>query len=155
MGQVGKKTGGRAKGTPNKATIERELEAARALDKSRALGRPLARDRLDELLDVALGAMQRHQPVTKEMVDRARAAGNANVKESKGDWDGFGDWWDRAAFAAKALAPYQSATYKAIAVQMAPIAEPARAPADNVRQIDDSNAVSRVYLRVMKGGKAA
>jgi hypothetical protein len=152
----GRKTGGRAKGTPNKATLEREEEAARALDRSRATGRPLAKDRLDELLDVALGAMQRHQPVTRDMVQRARAAGNTAVKESKGDWGGFGDWWDRAAFAAKALAPYQSPQLKAIAMQMAPPPEPTKVPEPaNVHQIDDANAASRVYLRTVKGAMAA
>lgn len=149
------KTGGRAKGTPNKATIEREEMAARALDKAK-LGRPLAKDRLDELLDVALGAMQRHQPVTAEMVERARAAGNKAVKESRGDWNGFGDWWDRAALAAKSLAPFQSPTYRAIVVAQAgegsgpaPMKDvtPEAGPAGDAAM----ERSQQTYLRLVKG----
>jgi hypothetical protein len=156
MDKQHRKTGGRAKGTPNKATVEREQEAARALDKSRMSGRPLAKDRLDELMDVAIGAMQRHQPVTKDMVARARAAGNKAVKESRGDWKGFGDWWDRAAFAAKSLAPFQSPTYRAIVVAQAgegsapaPMKDvtPEAGPAGDAA----TERAQQTYLRLVKG----
>jgi hypothetical protein len=113
----GTKTGGRKAGTPNRATVERQEIAARALDNAKAEGRPLAKDRLDELLSIALGAMTAHQPITKDMVKKARASGNNTVKESRGNWSGFGDWWDRAAYAAKELAKYQSPTYKAVSVE--------------------------------------
>jgi hypothetical protein len=113
----GTKTGGRKAGTPNRATVERQEMAARALDNAKAEGRPLAKDRLDELLSIALGAMMAHQPITKEMAKKARASGNRTVKESRGDWSGFGEWWDRAAYAAKELAKYQSPTYKAVSVE--------------------------------------
>jgi hypothetical protein len=113
----GTKTGGRKAGTPNRATVERQEMAARALDNAKAKGRPLAKDRLDELLSIALSAMTARQPITKEMVKKARASGNRTVKESRGDWGGFGDWWDRAAYAAKELAKFQSPTYKAVSVE--------------------------------------
>ena len=112
----GTKTGGRKAGTPNRATVERQEIAARALDNAKADGRPLAKDRLDELLGIALGAMAAHQPITKDMVKKARALGNKTVKDNRGNWGGFGEWWDRAAYAAKELAKYQSPTFKAVSV---------------------------------------
>jgi hypothetical protein len=39
----GTKTGGRKAGTPNRATVERQEMAARALDNAKAKGRPLAK----------------------------------------------------------------------------------------------------------------
>ena len=38
----GMKTGGRVRGTPNRATVEKRLEIARQLDDARNHGRPLA-----------------------------------------------------------------------------------------------------------------
>src|ERR1700722_7246171 len=112
----GTKTGGRKAGTPNRATVERQEIAARALDNAKAGGRPLAKGRLDGLLWIPLGAMAAHQPITKDMVKKALALGNKTVKDNRGNWGGFGEWWDRAAYAAKELAKYQSPTYKAVSV---------------------------------------
>jgi hypothetical protein len=147
----GTKTGGRKVGTPNKLTVERQEEAARALDRrARATPRPLAKDRLDELLDVALGAMQQFQPVTKEMVERAHAVGNTKVKESKGDWVGFGSWWDRAVFAAKELAKYQSPQLKALAMVQTPEPLSAAANKDSALRLNDPVRASRVYQEFMR-----
>jgi hypothetical protein len=44
----GMKTGGRVKGTPNRATVQKRLQIARQLDDARNHGRPLAKDRIQE-----------------------------------------------------------------------------------------------------------
>ena len=146
----GTKTGGRKAGTPNRTTVERQEIAARALDNAKAEGRPLAKDRLDELLGIAMGAMAAHQPITKDMAKKARALGNKTVSESRGNWGGFGDWWDRAAYAAKELAKYQSPTYKAVSVET-PLpsgSSPVR-DFDNFVRTGDPVRASRIYQQFM------
>jgi hypothetical protein len=146
----GTKTGGRKAGTPNRATVERQEIAARALDNAKAEGRPLAKDRLDELLGIALGAMTAHQPITKEMVKKARASGNRTVKESRGNWGGFGEWWDRAAYAAKELAKYQSPTYKAVSVETPrPSGSATFGNFNKVERLGDPVRASRIYQQFM------
>jgi hypothetical protein len=146
----GTKTGGRKAGTLNRATVERQEMAARTLDKAKAAGRPLAKDRLDELLEIALGAMTAHQPITRDMVKKARALGNKTVKESRGNWTDFGEWWDRAAYVAKELAKFQSPTYKAVSVET-----PRQSGLPPVRDFNtfvrtgDPVRASRIYQEVM------
>jgi hypothetical protein len=45
----GERRGGRKKGTPNKATIERALAAEGYLTKARQEGRPLAKEMLEQV----------------------------------------------------------------------------------------------------------
>jgi hypothetical protein len=146
----GTKTGGRKAGTPNKLTVERQREAARVLGRAKVTARPLAKDRLGELLDVALGAMQQFQPITKEMVERAHAIGNTKVKERKGEWRGFGSWWDRAVFAAKELAKYESPQLKAIAMVQTPEPHSAARNEGSFVRLNDPVRASRVYQEFMK-----
>ena len=120
------------------------------LDRAKVTARPLAKDRLGELLDVALGAMQQFQPITKEMVERAHAIGNTKVKESKGEWSGFGSWWDRAVFAAKELAKYESPQLKAIAMVQTPEPLSAARNEDSFVRLNDPVRASRVYQEFMR-----
>src|ERR1700722_18311080 len=146
----GTKTGGRKAGTPNRATVERQEIAARALDNAKAGGRPLAKGRLDGLLWIPLGAMAAHQPITKDMVKKARALGNKTVKDNRGNWGGFGEWWDRAAYAAKELAKYQSPTYKAVSVATPqPSGSPPVRDVDNFVRTGDPVRASRIYQQFM------
>jgi hypothetical protein len=91
----GKKTGGRRRGSRNKATIERELRAERALAEKTA-GKRLAKDILDELMHIF-------------------AATAASFREAD-DMDKFREWAALAIEAAKALAPFQSPRYSTVAV---------------------------------------
>jgi hypothetical protein len=110
----------RAAGTKNKATIERELIAAQVIDRARAMHAPLALEKLIELGGIAMAAMAAHQPVSNEVAKRERERGNEKAKPQKGSWRMFGEWFDRATFVFKSLAPYQSPQLKAIAIAPAP-----------------------------------
>lgn len=161
MPHGGPRQGAGAPRGPRKATIEKieganineQIKAAaRDLDRARQQGRPLAKDRLDELLGIALGAMTAFQRVTAEQVqaDRERNP-KSKLKEQKGDWAGFGNWFDRAAYAAKELAKYQSPTFKAIAVAAAPGAAIEHEPDyENVVRLGNPVAASRAYQQLMK-----
>jgi hypothetical protein len=106
---------------PNRATREQQLVAARALDNAQKPGaKPLGKEVLEEMMFIAKSATSSFQPITKEMAERANAAGQASVKERAGDMEKFGQWWDRTCYAAKELSKYQSPTYRAIMVAPAP-----------------------------------
>lgn len=145
----GMKTGGRLRGTLNRATVEKRLEIARQLDDAKNRGKPLAKDRLDELLSVAFDMMAATKPVTADIITKARAGGDDKL----GEWnvEEFGAWFDRAAYVAKELAKYQSPTFKAIAVTApAPASPGAAIETDNVVDLNDPNAAARLYLRTIQ-----
>jgi|SRR5215472_2120027 len=122
--------GGRRAGSPNKATIEKRLVAAQVIDRARAMNEPLAKEKLAELLVIAMGAMSSFQPVTEEMAKLARDQGNAKAVAKKGSWPMFGEWFDRSAYVAKALIGYQSPALKAIAIAPPPPTEVGGTKAD-------------------------
>jgi hypothetical protein len=127
----GERFGGRVAGTLNMATqeviererIEAQLEApvtaetaqaaaAVAPDMVRAVvgHRKLAKERLEELLEIFLGAAAYHQPT----IDPG-AAPNENAS-----WDGFEKWSRLAMDCAALAAKYQSPQFRAIMVAPAP-----------------------------------
>src|ERR1700687_5370250 len=97
----GKKTGGRQKNTPNKATLERQINAAQVIDRARKEGRDLAVTVLERLMNVA-----------NEMTLLARPG--PKKREKTPNWDHFGDWFDRTVYCAKELAKFQSPQIKAM-----------------------------------------
>jgi hypothetical protein len=115
---LGIKTGGRKAGTPNKATVERRLQIARGLEDARNHGRPLAKDRLGELLDLAFEMMTANQPCP------ARCMGANGGAQNGMDHQEFAAWFDRAAYVAQALAKYESPQLRAVAVAHTPISRP-------------------------------
>jgi hypothetical protein len=88
------KTGGRVRGTPNRAMVEKRLQTARQLDDARNYAKPLAKDRLDELLRVAFEMM----PATKPITPNPAPAGSKELGRC-GNVAEFGAWFDRAAYA--------------------------------------------------------
>jgi hypothetical protein len=160
----GERRGGRKKGALNKATRERMEMARRELDAA-ATGkarRPLAKERLEELFDISLGAMRLHQEVTPEMAARAHAAGNTDVVVRAGDWDRFGEWWDRAFYVGEKLMRTQTPYLRALMVGVQGVGEAAGAPAESAKvveatvdtdvEIDDAATRSQqTYLRLVKG----
>jgi hypothetical protein len=122
----------RPAGVKNKATYEKELITAQILDRARAMNEPIAKEKLIELGEVALGAMAAHQPVSKEVAEREVARGNTKAKPQKGSWRLFGEWFDRAAFVYTKLAPYQSPQLRAIAVAPMPPSQSATEKPDDV-----------------------
>ncbi|MHB8272699.1 hypothetical protein [Bradyrhizobium sp.] len=144
--QKGQRFGGRPKGAKNKATIEREVNAAQVIDRARKEGRDLAVTVLERLMNVAEGACGLNRPVPAK--DLA-----AGAKENPdGDWGRFGEWFDRTAYCAKELAKYQSPQLKAIAVMEAPqvVAPVPHRAGDNVVYLDDPAALGRVYSQMVK-----
>jgi hypothetical protein len=113
--------GGRPKGSKGKATIEREINAAQAIDRARREGRDLAVTVLEQLMVIAGETMVRNRPTS-----RAKGA----KKNPEGDWDRFGSWFDRTSYCATQLAKYQSPQIKAVDI-------PTAAPEINQRGDDD------------------
>jgi hypothetical protein len=150
----GERRGGRERGVPNKVTQERQLKAAREIEAAMTgrAPRPLAIARLEELLDISIGAMRAHQQVTTEMVEKAAATGK-KITESRGDWDKFGDWFDRAAYVAGKIMKTQTPELKAVMLAAAPnpaareIA--AQALGGNVVRLGSPVAASRAYQQLM------
>ena len=134
----GKRTGGRKKGTPNKATLERQINAAQAIDKARKEGRDLAVTVLERLMNIAEGACGLNRPTPQ------RSILQGEKQNPDGDWGRFGDWFDRTVYCAKELAKYQSPPIKAM--------EQPTAPPDP----DEAERVgTRTFtLQVFEGGKA-
>jgi hypothetical protein len=129
--------GGRPKGLKNRATIEREINAAQVIDRARKEGRDLAVTVLERLMNVAEGACGLNRPTTARDI----AAGAKSNQD--GDWNRFGEWFDRTAYCAKELAKFQSPQIKAMD---APTPPPD--PADV-----DQKSRKRFGLRVFEGGR--
>lgn len=133
----GERPSGRAKGTKNKATIEREINAAQVIDRARKEGRDLAVTVLERLMNVAEGACGLNRPIPAKDL----AAGAQNNPD--GDWGRFGEWFDRTAYCAKELAKYQSPPIKAME---------APTPAPDPKDVEQRSR-KRFGLRVFEGGK--
>lgn len=138
----GAKYGGRKAGTPNKRTVEKRVRAQQELDDARFHGKKLAIDRMRELLEIAVGVMAAHQPVSADQVAEALARDpQTKLRQQTGNLPIFGEWWDRAAFACKNIMRHETPELKAIAVAPAPapaLLEGPRAPRK---------------LRIFEGGK--
>jgi hypothetical protein len=117
----GERRGGRKKGTPNKLTSERALQALMAAQTVKAVREAnpnvppleLAKDVLNRMMKVSEGAAGLFRP--------ANPTGGTQGVEN---WDRFGQWVDRTIACAKELAKYQSPQLRAILV-------PAAAPDTN------------------------
>jgi ketopantoate reductase len=66
----GERRGGRKKGTPNKTTQERQINAAREIDRARKEGRELAKDVLERLMHIAEGATGVNRPTTQADLEK-------------------------------------------------------------------------------------
>lgn len=101
----GVRQGGRQKGTPNKASVERALVAARiAQEQAGKPGRKLAREVLDDLMHTFLGMAAQHQPLPEGVVP---------MNGAKPDAAKFVEYATLAGSFAKDLAPFQSPKFKA------------------------------------------
>src|SRR5258708_21561127 len=101
----GRKTGGRRRGTPNKATIEKSLIAARAVADARADGKKLAKEVLQEFMELFAGMAAHYQPTP------AHLPPNPNENEPQ-----FLRYAGLAVEGAQAVEPCQSPTFNAIEV---------------------------------------
>lgn len=140
----GKKSGGRVKGSVNKAKLAREelarAQIAESLAKAKASGHAEPKVALNELykaLAIAEGVAGRLQPTVIEQ------DANGKVTVKGGDLKGFGEWFDRYKDCISILIKYQQPMLKAIE---APTPPPD--PADVERR-----SRKRFGLRVFEGGR--
>lgn len=127
----GERRGGRQKGTPNKRSLRLGLRAEAELTQARAAARAdgkellLAKDVLDNLMAVFLTIARRYAPQPGEAPpappeDRADEAAVRRWEEETRAWERriarFERWALHARETAAKLAPYQSATFRAIAI---------------------------------------
>ena len=145
--------GGRKPGIKNKLTIEREALAAQAIiDGAKKHGAPvIGKDVLERLVRVAEQAVYLHQPTTE--AEKLKGV----QPNPDGDWERFGDWFDRTAFVAKELAKYQSPTFKAVMVSTSPgesnpPQKQIEGQANGATGEDRLQKASQSYLMLVKGG---
>lgn len=141
---IGRKTGGRAKGTPNKATVEREILAMQAVVEKARTAKPsdlkLAVQEMQKALKLAEGFASALQPkITKDA--------NSNKITIEGDIDLFGKWFDRWVDVMSELATYQAPKIKAMEAPTPP-PDPAELEAQR-----NAPPRKRFTLRIFEGGK--
>jgi hypothetical protein len=140
--------GGRPKGSPNKRTVQKLIEASQQVADIKKLGQKKATETLQDLMNTAMGMValyQRRIMTTEGLLPEAKPDDVANFWEAMKCAGTF----------SKALAPFQDPTFKAISVSMAPVM-PAH-PGDNAKQVegkvikmDDPNAIARVYQQMVR-----
>lgn len=133
--QKGERFGGRVKGTKNKRTIEKALEAERAVAAAKASGRKLAKEMLDDFMHLFAGMATVYQPLPPGTVEIPRG--------HKPDEPQFEKYARLTVDCATQLAKYQSPTFRAIVVAPAP------------EQPDPNTLRRRFTLTVFEGGRPA
>lgn len=108
------RSGGRKKGTRNKATMERAEMAKRQLVEARKPGVKLGKDQLSEIMGIAISMAAFHQP---QVIGKPPPEGEVDTRELRyrtgTSAAEYKEFLKMAMDAAKAVAPYQSATYRA------------------------------------------
>jgi hypothetical protein len=106
----GFKSGGKKKGSKNKATLEREHRAIEVIQKGMPLVRTLAKDQLAELVPTVKGIVEGFQRAAMD-------AGGPGQPGFKMDlWRELRDWIRMYATVADLAADFESPRYRAIAV---------------------------------------
>jgi hypothetical protein len=138
----GRKSGGRRRGTPNKATTERALIAARTVADAKAAGKKLAKEILEDFMLLFAGMAAHFQPAPPS------AAPNPHADE-----DNFWKCSEAAIDCADKLAPYQSPTFKAVAVVPPPAPSPVQLERGHITRLDDPVALAEVYRRLVTASR--
>lgn len=135
----GERRGGRKKGVPNKANIERALLAERELIGAKAAGKKLAKEVLDDFMQLFKGIAETYYAVLP---------GAPIPKSHSRNEAMFEKYAKLTVDTAKALATYQSPTFRAIQVIAPPGPDkPPQIGDGNVIRLDDPDALMRVYKR--------
>lgn len=142
----GFKSGGRAANTPNKRTVQKMIEASQQVAEIKKLGQRKATQVLNELMHMSLDLVHKYQA----RVTRAKKPKDDDLQMFK--------WSTECAGAfAKALAPFQDPTFKAITVTPAAGLSVQTQPGDDAKvvpgkvvKLDDPNEVVRLYQLTMK-----
>lgn len=153
--QKGERWGGRAKGTKNKATVERERLALASLQaKAKATApRKLAKDQLAELLPVTMGIVAMYQRAAYKD-DGSGRPGHPNHDPKI--WRELGQWIELARRVGDTAADYESPKYRAIAVAVTPEPTGSLPPPTTVEhepsgEHDRERAANASYLKLVKG----
>lgn len=139
---AGRKTGGRKVGSRNKLTIKQEREAEEAQRRMAESGKKLAKDVLEDFMELFAGMAAHYQPMPTGQ-EHLKPAGN----EGK-----FLQYAELTVAAASRLAPYQSPTFKAVAVSMTPGSQD-RKPGDDAKIVNmptDAASLQRLYSNMIK-----
>lgn len=139
----GERRGGRAKGTPNKATTERALIAEAEVIKHEVNGKKLAKDVLEDFMFLFAGMAAAYQPLPPgSPVPLGR-----EPNEGK-----FEKWATLAVKTAADLAKFQSPTFKAVAVSMAqPLPKSGGKTIEGKVIKLDQISISKVYRQIVAG----
>jgi hypothetical protein len=136
---------GRKPGIPNRATLERAIQAINQTDEAKRNGKKLAKEVLEEFMLLFTGMAATYQPLPP---------GTAPVPGREPNEAKFVEYAKLAVETAADLAKYQSPTFKAMAVTMSTPAIPgdgARTIGGNVIDMSDQTQVARVYREIMQG----
>jgi hypothetical protein len=159
----GERRGGRIKGVPNKTTIA-ALNKQKIIEKiAKETGTPtavatavlakaadcrkLAMEELEEALPIIKSVVAHFQKAPFEAVQ----AGGKATKATKAQWNDFQDWLKLFLDTCVRLAPYQSPTFRAIAVMdPQPSGKRSTPDLDSIVRSGDPVAASRAYQRFMQ-----
>lgn len=141
----GERPFGRAKGTPNRITVEAAEIARISTEQAKARGVKLGKEMLEDYMMAFHNVAATYQ---NKIAQRLALREDPDVA----DVAAFKDWGALVVGTAKELAKYQSPTFRAIAVMAPPPGsdKPATISADNVITIKDAQALSRVYQNMVR-----
>lgn len=144
--------GGRKSGVKNKRTLEKIAEASREAGDARRAGRKFAKEVLDELMVTAMSFAAREQ--RRIVKDEGPVDPSTGVPANKADAATYERFWkamECAGTFARALAPFQHPTFKAIQVLPPPPEIPLPKTIDGkVVRLDDPVAVARIYQQMIR-----
>jgi hypothetical protein len=140
----GTRVGGRQKGSLNKRTVKQMEEASTQVGAIRRQGQKKATEVLNDLMQTSMGLAAQYQ---RRIVDAAAKS----QEPSKDDLVTFWKAIESTGVFAKALAPFQDPTFKAITVSMSPPdpVQPGQ-PAATIYDITDAVVVSRLYAKMVR-----
>ena len=128
--QKGQRFGGRQKGSLNKSTLEKQRKAAEAvaaeLIQAKAEGRKLAKEHMQDLLPVLVRMVAYYQPTVPGM-----------PKNPHGNAEQFERWLWHFLALCRSLAPYESATFRAVDLRATLPANQGADPMDVMRSLLD------------------
>lgn len=141
----GFKSGGRAAKTPNKRTVQKMLEASGQIADIKKLGQKKATEVLNEMMQMSLEMVHDY----RERLAKSKRPSDNQIATFKWAVECTGTF-------ARALAPFQDPTFKAITVTPAALPPPmvlgdnAKVIKGKVVKIDDPNELVRTYQQMVK-----
>lgn len=138
----GQRPGGRKKGTPNRATVQKVEEARVAVEQSKGRGVKLGKEVLEDFMMQFASMAAVHQPMDNTVMPKGKTP-NATK---------FLTFAKLTVDTAKALADFQSPKFKAIMVQSTgdQSQKPTAHQDGNIITLDDPIALARVYQNRIK-----